>query len=57
MKSEENKIEKGAALGVVFGIILGSVIDNIGLGISIGAGLGSLGSWIHKENSTKDKKE
>ena len=29
MKSEENKIEKGAALGVVFGIIFGSVIDNI----------------------------
>ena len=32
MKSEENKIAKGAAFGVVFGvvfgIILGSVIDN-----------------------------
>ena len=28
--------------------------EKLALGISIGAGLGS---WIHKENPTKDKKE
>ena len=58
MKSEENKIAKGAGFGVVFGIILGSVIDNVGLGIALGISPGAgLGSIVHKKDSTENKKK